>query len=151
MNKLAERMKTIRECRGLSQADVAAKMNVSDRTVSAWENGTRNPKDIIGLAEALQVDVKELIGGAGTEEPLKISNRGFQLTSNNKGGVKSLRYYNNNGFVSLIVNGERGEFMDQYAKLDREDKLYVIECLLDELNISDETLAKYRITKRDDC
>lgn len=147
MSKLGEKIKVIRERRGLSQVDIATRMNVSDRTVSAWENGTRNPKDILGLADALQVDVKELIGGTETEESSRISNYGFKLTSNNKGGTKSLRYYNNNGFASLIVNGERGEFMNQYTKLDREDKLYVIECLLDELNIENEILNNYRISR----
>ena len=36
-------IKKIREKRGISQKELAAKLNVSPSTVSQWENGLRNP------------------------------------------------------------------------------------------------------------
>ena len=36
-------IKKIREKRGISQKELATKLNVSPSTVSQWENGLRNP------------------------------------------------------------------------------------------------------------
>lgn len=53
--------KSVRKASGMSQADIASALGVSDRTVSAWENGTRIPKDILGLADVLQISVFEIV------------------------------------------------------------------------------------------
>ena len=149
MGNMGARIKRIRESKGLSQADVADRMNVSDRTISAWENGTRNPKDIIGLSMALQVDIKELVQDNDSESFSPNINSVFSITSKGKGVIRSLRFYSNEGFITLVVDGKRGEFMNQYSELDRNDKLYVIENMLEELNVVDESLGIYRIQRID--
>ena len=45
-NTLNERIKSARKYRGLSQKDLATKINVSQARISEYENGTREPKTI---------------------------------------------------------------------------------------------------------
>ena len=44
MNLIAKNIKHLREARGMSQVDVAKRIEASDKAVSAWERGARKPK-----------------------------------------------------------------------------------------------------------
>lgn len=138
-NNLGPRIKELREAMGLSQVDIADRMNVSDRTVSAWENGTRNPKDIIGLADALGVDVSTLLNRSASEVKNNPINASEYLigSTGSKGKVEMLKVRSFNGYITLTVDGKKGDFMELYASLDRDRKLDVIECMLNDLGITD--------------
>lgn len=43
MNKFAERLKELREERGLSQSEFSKKLDISDACISRWENKLRIP------------------------------------------------------------------------------------------------------------
>ena len=58
-------IKELREKRKMTQADLAEKLFVSDKTVSKWENGKGYPDISLlePLAAALDVSVAELLSG----------------------------------------------------------------------------------------
>jgi len=60
-----ETIRMLREKNGYTQTELAAKMNVSDKTVSKWETGKGYPDITLlePLAKALNVSVTELISG----------------------------------------------------------------------------------------
>jgi len=72
-----ERLTRLRLDRGLTQASLAEKMDVSLDTVVQWENGDGEPplKELLPLAEALGVNVEALLSG-GEPDPSRAS--GFQ-------------------------------------------------------------------------
>lgn len=61
---LSENLKTIRKEKGLSQQELAVKLNVVRQTVSKWEQGLSVPDSdlLILLSEALDTPVSTLLG-----------------------------------------------------------------------------------------
>lgn len=61
---LNENIKAIRESKGLSQQDLADKLNVVRQTISKWEQGLSVPDSdlLIVLSEALETPVSTLLG-----------------------------------------------------------------------------------------
>ena len=61
---LSENIKTIRKSKGLSQEELAVKLNVVRQTISKWEQGVSVPDSdmLISLSEALKTPVSTLIG-----------------------------------------------------------------------------------------
>ena len=61
---LCENIKAIRKSKGLSQEELAIKLNVVRQTVSKWEKGLSVPDSelLIKLAEILEVPVSRLLG-----------------------------------------------------------------------------------------
>lgn len=61
---LNENMKAIRKSKGLSQQELAVKLNVVRQTVSKWEQGLSVPDSdmLISLSEALETPVSTLLG-----------------------------------------------------------------------------------------
>ena len=61
---LSENIKTIRTSKGLSQQELAVKLNVVRQTVSKWEQGLSVPDSdlLIALSEALETPVSTLLG-----------------------------------------------------------------------------------------
>lgn len=66
---LSENMKTIRKAKGLSQQELAVKLNVVRQTISKWEQGLSVPDSdlLISLSEALETPVHVLLGEKVTE------------------------------------------------------------------------------------
>ena len=66
----SENLKRIRKSKGMSQADLAKKANLSEVSVRKYESGERNPKleTRILLANALSVPFDELNGGPWVEK-----------------------------------------------------------------------------------
>ena len=66
---LSENIKAIRKSKGLSQQDLADKLNVVRQTVSKWEQGLSVPDSdlLIALSEALETPVSTLLGETVTE------------------------------------------------------------------------------------
>ena len=61
---LAENIKAIRKQRGMTQEELAARLNVVRQTVSKWEKGLSVPDaDLLKrIAEILEIDVSTLLG-----------------------------------------------------------------------------------------
>ena len=61
---LNENMKAIRKSKGLSQQELAVKLNVVRQTVSKWEQGLSVPDSdmLISISEALETPVSILLG-----------------------------------------------------------------------------------------
>ncbi len=61
---LSEKIKTLRAEKGLSQEELAIKLNVVRQTVSKWEQGLSSPdaEQLVRLAEALETSVGVLVG-----------------------------------------------------------------------------------------
>lgn len=61
---LNENIKNLRKSKGISQEELAIKLNVVRQTVSKWENGLSVPDSsmLISLAEELDTSVSILLG-----------------------------------------------------------------------------------------
>ena len=61
---LSENIKAIRKSKGLSQQELAVKLNIVRQTVSKWEQGLSVPDSdmLISLSEVLEVPVSTLLG-----------------------------------------------------------------------------------------
>ena len=69
MNTLAERLKAAREKLGLSQAQLAENVGLSQQSVAKIENGdTLHPRKIKEIAKALNVSQKWLLLGVKRTE-----------------------------------------------------------------------------------
>lgn len=70
---LNENLKAIRKAKGLSQEELAIKVNVVRQTISKWEQGLSVPDSdlLIALSEALETPVSTLLGEPVTEAESK--------------------------------------------------------------------------------
>lgn len=61
---LSENIKAIRKSKGLSQEELAVKLNVVRQTISKWENGLSVPDSdmLIHMSEVLETPVSTLLG-----------------------------------------------------------------------------------------
>lgn len=68
---LNENIKTIRKSKGLSQEELAVRLNVVRQTVSKWEQGLSVPDAdlLIALSAALETPVSTLLGETTAAEP----------------------------------------------------------------------------------
>lgn len=98
---LKENIKRLRKLKGLSQEELAIKLNVVRQTVSKWENGLSVPDSsmLIVLADELDISVSTLLGESVSEsasddlkiisEKLEVIN--LQLAKKSKIKVKAVR------------------------------------------------------------
>lgn len=70
---LGQMICSLRKEKGMTQNDLAGKMNVTDKAVSKWERDLSYPdiNSIPRLAETLNVSVEELLNAKKTEEKSK--------------------------------------------------------------------------------
>ena len=106
---LNENIKRIRKSKGISQEELAIKLNIVRQTVSKWENGLSVPDSsmLIMLAHELDTTVSELLGETITDqatddlkilsEKLEIIN--LQLAKRSTTKVKTVRWI----LISLCV------------------------------------------------
>ena len=106
---LNENIKKLRKSKGLSQEELAIKLNVVRQTVSKWENGLSVPDSamLITLADELDTSVSALLGESVTEpmaddlksisEKLEVIN--LQLAKRSMVKVKAIRLM----LISLCV------------------------------------------------
>ena len=106
---LNENIKRIRKSKGLSQEELAIKLNVVRQTVSKWENGLSVPDSsmLIMLADELDTTVSELLGelvAEPTTDDLKILSKkleviNLQLAKRSITKIKTIRWM----LISLCV------------------------------------------------
>ena len=67
---LNENIKAIRKSKGLSQEELAIKLNVVRQTISKWENGLSVPDSnmLISISEVLETSVHVLLGESVAEQ-----------------------------------------------------------------------------------
>ena len=106
---LNENIKTIRKSKGLSQEELAIKLNVVRQTISKWEQGLSVPDSdmLISISEVFETPVSTLLGETVTEpeadglkaisEKLEVIN--LQLAQRKNARRKMLRWL----FISLCV------------------------------------------------
>ena len=107
---LNENIKKLRKSKGLSQEELAIKLNVVRQTVSKWENGLSVPDSsmLILLADELDTSVSILLGEPieddtsvddikSISEKLEVIN--LQLAKRSMAKVKSIRW----GLISICV------------------------------------------------
>lgn len=99
---LNENIKKFRQAKGLSQEELAIKLNVVRQTISKWENGLSVPDSsmLITLADELDTSVGILLGEPVTEstpndlktisEKLEVIN--LQLAKRSMAKVKTIRW-----------------------------------------------------------
>ena len=68
---LGEKLTQARKAAGLTQADVAAKLNVSRQAVSRWESGQSKPSTerLLALGELYSVSIDQLLNTGNVEDP----------------------------------------------------------------------------------
>lgn len=103
---LNENIKRLRKSKGISQEELAIKLNVVRQTVSKWENGLSVPDAsmLISLADELDTTVSTLLGEevheTNTDDLRTISEKleviNLQLAKRNDNRIKAIRW-------SLIV------------------------------------------------
>lgn len=83
---LHENLKKTRINKGMSQEQLAIRLNVVRQTVSKWEKGTSVPDadTLLRLSEALETPVTELLGEAPIQEPAQLSDIALQLAHMNE-------------------------------------------------------------------
>lgn len=106
---LNENIRTIRKSKGLSQEELAIKLNVVRQTISKWEQGLSVPDSdmLISISEVFETPVSTLLGETVTEpeadglkaisEKLEVIN--LQLAQRKNARRKMLRWL----FISLCV------------------------------------------------
>ena len=99
---LNENIKAFRKSKGLSQQELAVKLNVVRQTVSKWEQGRSVPDSdmLISLSEVLEIPVSTLLGETVIEtevdglkaisEKLEVIN--LQLAQRKAAGRKTVRW-----------------------------------------------------------
>ena len=67
---LKDNIKTFRKSKGLSQEELAIKLNVVRQTISKWEQGLSVPDSelLVSLADALDTQVSILLGESVIEQ-----------------------------------------------------------------------------------
>lgn len=108
---LNENIRNLRKAKGLSQEELAIKLNVVRQTVSKWEKGLSVPDSamLISLAEELDTSVGTLLGETVQEECLneenlkRISEKleviNLQLAKRSKMRIRAIRYL----LISLCI------------------------------------------------
>lgn len=89
--KLNENIKKYRKINGLTQSELAKKLNVTTRTIQNYESGNREPSFdmLVRIAVNLNVNVKSLVDSDECEKLIK-------KKEENKPAFKSLDYYREN-------------------------------------------------------
>lgn len=70
---LNENIKAIRKSKGLSQEELAIKLNVVRQTISKWEQGLSVPDSdmLISISEVLETPVSTLLGETSVKEMIR--------------------------------------------------------------------------------
>ncbi|WP_283684775.1 helix-turn-helix domain-containing protein [Parablautia sp. Marseille-Q6255] len=100
---LNENIRNLRKAKGLSQEELAIKLNVVRQTVSKWEKGLSVPDSsmLVSLAEELDTSVSALLGetiqeGLNAEDLKNISEKleviNLQFAKKSERKIKTIRY-----------------------------------------------------------
>lgn len=76
-SKIGSFLKELRNEKGLTQEQLAEKLNVSNRSISRWETGNSLPdiSILVELAEFYEIDIKEIIDGERKSEIMNLETK----------------------------------------------------------------------------
>ena len=105
---LNENMKAIRKAKGLSQQELAIKLNVVRQTISKWEQGLSVPDSdmLIAISEVLETPVSTLLGEkviAAEADDLKAISAKLEVINLQLAQRKTTRRRSCTGFSSRCV------------------------------------------------
>ena len=121
--KIGEFLKELRKEKGLTQEQLAEKLNVSRRTVSRWETGNNLPDldVLIEMADYYEVDLRELLDGERKSEEM---NKEMEETvlkvadySNEEKNrlMKNLHFFSCVGVIAFTIF-DRVDFIQEYIE-----------------------------------
>lgn len=128
--KFGQKLKILREERGLTQEDLSKMIGVSSKTISRYESGgeskPRYPRIYDDIAEALEIDKLDLLSNEDA----------FVLSIKEKFGSYDANYASDlvNGMVGLMAGG--GDITD-------DDKRVILETLQEAFIISKKENKKF--------
>ena len=118
-----DKLKRLREAKGLTQADIAKRINTSAKTVSSWEIGHRTPqlKTVMQLADIFDVEWEKLLD----DEILEFKPKGeYILSMEEQHLIKNFRELNQEGqemvseYVEVFVASGRYKKRDTTEMVD---------------------------------
>jgi transcriptional regulator with XRE-family HTH domain len=96
-NKVGQFIAVCRKKKDLTQAQLAEKLNITDRAISKWENGKAMPDSdlLLGLCDILGITVNELLCGEVSDQEQRneqLDELIFQMAKNEERYHKRLRH-----------------------------------------------------------
>ena len=107
--KIGKFLKELRKQKGLTQEQIAEKFNVSNRTISRWENGNNMPDlDIlIEISDYYEIDIREILNGERKSENMDKEMKEVVLQAVDYTNTEAERYNKRvricNGMALLLV------------------------------------------------
>ena len=107
--KIGKFLRELRKQKGLTQEQIAEKFNVSNRTISRWENGYNMPDlDIlIEISDYYEVDLREVLNGERKSENMDKEIQDTVLQAVNYTNTEAERYNKRvricNGTAMLLI------------------------------------------------
>lgn len=102
--KIGAFLKILRKQKGLTQEQIAEKFNVSNRTVSRWENGNNMPDldVLIEISDYYEVDLRELLDGERNGEKVNTEMKETVLKAVDYTNTETERYTKRVHWLLLI-------------------------------------------------
>ena len=118
----SDRLQTMRRMRGMTQEQLAEKMNYSARSIQAWESSAQIPpvKTIVRLADFLSTSLDYLL--CRTDYPVFVwrnefgetaEGEPFLITPNDSSASEHGEKRDNKDTITLVLSGERKEALDE--------------------------------------
>ena len=168
-NELGQRIKDLRELRGLTQKDLAVELSFSDKVISKWENGNSDPdvETLIAISQLFNVtldylltgntSVRELDAISKIELACKEDNIGLlngvdldAFDSNGRNIDDYINQYNSKNVGDYINKIRLEQKIDEYQKLHNDEKTYYICGLNKNLTNPDDLLLMGITHKREE-
>lgn len=130
-NNIGKRIAVLRKKKGLSQAELAEMLNVSDKTVSKWENGGMPGIDLLPkLAKTFNVTIDYLmLGDTGTQaNEEEINERAQDIDDSEKES-----YVNAKVDVDLLSMDDIYVILSDQQDLYSEEELQYLQARFDQL------------------
>lgn len=102
--KIGAFLKVLRKQKGLTQEQIAGIFNVSNRTVSRWENGNNMPDldVLIEISDFYEVDLRELLDGERNGEKVNTETKETVLKAVDYTNTETQRYTKRVRWLLLI-------------------------------------------------
>lgn len=134
MENLNERILRLRKLKGMTQLQLAEKLNVSDKAISKWESGKCDPSlDLIkSLAKLFNCSIDYLVNGKDTVSFLKndkeFSEKCFELLKESVSPETYKKFFTNLRFVKIdgeefIFETSSQEVYDEVFDTDKYDEV----------------------------
>lgn len=109
------RIKQLRNEKGISQVDLGNVFNISQQTISSYENGSREPDSELlkGLSKYFNVSIDYILGNSDIKEPAE------KLLEKNKDNEYTIALHNNNGYDEELPEEARKE-IDNFIEYVRQ-------------------------------